>query len=148
MKIQRQKALNIILPVMFSIIVSGTVMAKSHDRDGYMHGKLDRLIEYLDLSDEQQEKADSILDELKRHKGQKHAHKKAHYMMTLNPEETGYLDKVNAHADEVAANMKVRIIEMAKAKQALYQILDDEQKQKLAKKNERRLKKIEKRMKD
>ena len=148
MKIQRQKALKIILPVMLSIMVSGTVMAKPHDRDGDMHGKLERLIENLDLSDDQQDKADSILGQLKQYKGQKRAHKKAHYMMTLNPEEAGYLDKVNAHAEEVAANVKVKIIEMAKAKQALYQILDDEQKQKLAKKHERRLKKLEKRMKD
>ena len=148
MKIQRTKAVNVILPVILSVMMSGTVMAKPHDGDrcGHKHGKLERMIEHLDLNDEQQEKADAILSGLKQDKGKKHTHKKAHFLMSLNPEESGYLNKVRMHADDVAEKVKAKIIQMAKAKQALYGILDDEQKQKLAKKNERRLKKLEKRM--
>jgi len=68
--------------------------------------------------------------------------------MSLNPDDADYLDKVNEHADQAADHVKSKIIQMAKAKQALYGILDESQKTKMSKMMEKRLGKFDKRMKE
>lgn len=141
----------LILPLLLvGAMTSATVMAKPFcgDRGHHMEERFERMIEHLDLSKDQEVKAESILADLKEYKRDKQAQKGTHQLMSLNPDDADYLDKVNQHADQTAANVKAKIIQMAQAKQSLYGILDDNQKAKISKMAERRLKKFEKRMQE
>jgi len=69
-------------------------------------------------------------------------------MFNLNPEDPEYMAKVEAQADNMASQMKVRITEFAKVRQEVYAILTDEQKQEMKEMKEKRMKKMEKRWED
>jgi Spy/CpxP family protein refolding chaperone len=146
-KIQMSK--KIIYPFLLVGMMSSTaVLAGSAwgERGHHPEEKLEHLIDYLDLNEQQESQAELILSDLKAGKKDKKSQKGMHQLMSLNPGDSDYLEKVNAHAELVGAHVKGKIIQMAKAKQALYQILDDEQKEKMSKMTERRMKKIEKRL--
>lgn len=146
---ERKFGQKLMLPILLiGFMTSATVIAKPFwaERGHHMEERFESQIEHLDLTDDQEKKADLILADLKQYKRDKQAHKGMHQLMSLNPDDTDYLAKVDKHADQAAANVKAKIIQMAKAKQSLYAILDESQKAKMSKMAERRLKKFEKRM--
>jgi Spy/CpxP family protein refolding chaperone len=139
----------IILPILLAGMVSSVgVMAKPHgcDRGHHLEQKFERLIDHLDLSKEQEKKAELIFEQLRESKSDKQTGQNRHHMMNLNPGDADYLEKVTEHANLKAEHVRSSIIQMAAAKQSLYEILDDSQKEKMSKMAERRMKKMEKRM--
>lgn len=147
----RKVAKKIILPIMLvSIMTSAAVMAKPFwaERGSHMEHKFEHMIEKLDLNDDQERQAELILEDLKQQKGEKGSHKEMRSLIMLNPEDSDYLSKVDEHANQAAEKVKSKIVQMAKAKQALYGILDEAQKTKMSKMMERRLKKFDKKMKE
>ena len=147
MNIQKKSFIKIMLPIILGTMLTSVVVAKPAwgGREVNIVDKFEHILEYVDLTDDQQEKADLILNELKQNTVNSKSHKGTRLLMMLNPEDPDYLIKVNNHADELSVNMKAKIMQMATAKQALYEILDEEQKIKLSKKLERRMNKLEKR---
>ena len=146
-KIQMSK--KIIFPfLLVGMMSSTTVLAGSAwgERSHHPEERLEHLIDYLDLNEQQERMADLILSDLKAGQKDKKSQKGMHQVMSLDPGDSEYLEKVTEHAERVGADVKGKIIQMAKAKQALYQILDDEQKAKMSKMTERRMKKVEKRL--
>lgn len=137
----------IILPVLLAGMVGSVgVMAKPSGEHGqHMEKKFERLIERLDLTDEQEEKAGLILEQLKETKIDKQASKHSRHGMHLNPGDADYLEKVAERANLKAAHIKSNMIQMATAKQSLYAILDNDQKEKMSKMAERGKKKTQKR---
>jgi Spy/CpxP family protein refolding chaperone len=140
----------LLLPVLLvGMVSSASVIAKPFGGErcsSHMEQRLDHMIDYLDLSEEQEQKAEKIFDALKESKFDKQSRKNRQYMMSLNPGDADYLKKVAEYANQKAEHIKLNIMEMAKAKQSLYEILDDSQKEKMAKMAERRMKKTNKRM--
>lgn len=139
----------IILPILLVGMVSSVgVMAKPNgcNRGPHLEQRLGDLISHLELSKEQEKKAELILEKLKEGKSDKQAAKNKHHMMNLNPGEADYLEKVIEQANLKADHVRSNIIQMATAKQSLYEILDDGQKEKMSEMAKHRLKKMEKRM--
>ena len=148
---ERRLTQKIILPIILvSIMTSVSVMAKPFwaERGSHMEEKFEHIIEHLDLNDEQERKAVLIMADLKQHKEEKQSNKEKRHLISLNPEDSDYFEKVNEHANFAAERVKSKIIQMAKAKQALYGILDEDQKVKMTKMMERRIGKFDKRMKE
>ena len=129
------------------MVASVGVMAKPSgcDRGPHMEQRFERLIDRLDLNEEQEKKAEQILAQLKEGKPDKQAGKHSHKIMNLSPDDADYLEKVTEHANLKAAHISSNIIQMAIAKQSLYAILDEDQKEQMSDMAERRMKKMEKR---
>lgn len=147
MNIQKKSFTKIMLSIILGAMLTSAVMAKPAcgGKEGHMVERFEHILEHVDLTDEQQAKVDLILKDLKQNIVNGKSHKKSHLLMMLNPEDPDYLNKVNNHADQLASHKKAKIMQIATAKQALYEILDEDQKMKILKKLERRMNKIEKR---
>lgn len=159
----RKNRLALIIPVVAaaSLFTMGAANAdagwfgnKNHERGGDQYEKMERLADKLDMTDAQALQLKQILltAQVEREKSgggskaNRYEGRKA--MMMLSPEDPEYMAKVEAQADTMASRMKVRMVEFAKVRQAVYAILTDEQKQEMKEMKEKRMKKMEKRWED
>lgn len=138
----------IILSLVLSIIAASSVMAKPFwgDRGAHMMKRFEHMLEHLDLNEEQSKKAKLILENLKDDLPSKGEANIVQVLMKANPEEAGYEELVEENANLLAERVKLKVVRLAKTKQALYEILDSEQKQELSKLIEKRMHKMRKRM--
>lgn len=115
-----------------------------------MFQRFEKLGDMLDLSDEQMDKVHTILnkakEDIKSHKGDRMKQRRA--MMALNPDEADYLQKADKLAETQAAAMKQKMHKMALIYQQIHAVLSEEQKQKLERLKERKLKRMEKKWED
>ena len=125
-----------------------------HERGGDQYERMEHLADKLDMTDAQEQQLKVILDTAKErgeqaglgNKTKRHEMRKM--MINLSPEDPEYMTKVEAQADNMASNMKIRMVEFAKVRQEVYGILTDEQKLEMKEMKEKRMKKMEKRWKD
>ena len=160
----RRNRIALIIPATIAagLLTMGVANAESgwsgkgkHDRGAEQYEHMERLADKLDMTDVQENQLKQILDKAKERadqaglgdkKSKRYDMRKV--MMSLSPEDPEYMTKVEAQADKMAAQMKVRIIESAKVRQEVYAILTDEQKQEMKEMKEKRMKKMAKRRKD
>lgn len=143
------QANKIFLPIVLVMTLSaGAVDAKpfGSERGAHIIDRFEHLLDDLDLNEEQEHQAGEILKTLKEN-GLKREHLQSmRLLMTLSPDDADYDFKVSQQADIAAEQVKNKIIQMAHAKQAIYQILDSEQQRKMSEIIDKRLRKMEKRL--
>jgi len=123
----------VFLPLSLVLLaIAGYVNAGPHFGGHGMMNPLERMIEHIDLNDQQEEQVEDILKSLKGddafHKGFSHVKK----MFELNPEDAEYMESVAKQAELVTGKIKQKMLKTAEARQDIYKILDEEQKQELA----------------
>ena len=160
----RRNRIALIIPATIAagLLTMGVANAESgwsgkgkHDRGAEQYERMERLADKLDMSDEQEKQLKHILDTAKLRADQAglgdkktKRHDMRKMMMNISPDDPAYMTKVEAQADIMAAQMKVRIVEMAKVRQEVYAILTDEQKQEMKEMKSKRMKRMEKRWED
>lgn len=136
----------IVVSLLIVMLGSGLAVAKPFwAQKGHVSAKLERMLEHLDLDDEQQGQVESILQTHR--DASSHEDSKA-FMKTLmkaNPDSANFDELVNTQATQMAAQVKQKIIQHAKLKQAIYQVLNSEQKEELSELIDRKIRKFEKR---
>lgn len=121
---------------------------------GPFHGKhamgnpLERMLDHIDLTDQQEEEIGEILKSVPSGKGHKKGFHMMREMIELNPDDVDYLELANEKAEKAGQMMTQHIKAVAKARQDIYAILTEEQKQELQTMIERKMKKMAKRMED
>src|SRR5690606_12240918 len=99
---QKTFSQKIILPALFmGMLSSSVIMAKPScgGHDSHKEHRFENLIERLDLNEGQEKQAELILEELKVSKADNKSPKNMRHIMSLNPGDAGYLDKVTEHAN-------------------------------------------------
>lgn len=101
-----------------------------HHRHGMQHA-IEHLLDHLDLNASQEQAIEEALEvySLDNHEGK--GRKLMHDLVQLDPEQAGYLDTVSQMTDEASAKLKEQVLAMAKTRQAIYAVLDAEQKETL-----------------
>ena len=127
---------------------SALVLAGPHCKENDREHGLEKMIRHLDLSNAQNERIEIILESVDRNRSAKKGMPKMRALMALNPEDTDYLQQVEAHADAASKDMKARILEMARVRQEIHAVLTDEQKQALKDLMHKKMKRMEKRYED
>lgn len=116
-----------------------------HDRHG-MHHPLERMVELIDLTDEQEDQVEQILEDLKKNGDKKQRLGMMKAFVELDPESPDYELEVETQANKVAEQVKTKILAASKARQEIYGLLTEEQKEELKQASAKKLKKMEKRM--
>ena len=116
---------------------------------GPFHGKhmpnpLEKMIDHIDLTDEQEEKVEAILEKQRAEMDFKKGFAMMKTMIELNPEDPNYFEAANQHAEEAAAKIKQKIIATAEARKEIYELLSFEQKAELNEAISRKVARIEK----
>lgn len=121
-----------------------------HDRAEHHYERMEHLADMLDMTAEQEAQLKQILENAKQSGGDDRATQREMRkgMMSVSPDDPEFMSKVEQQADAMATRMKARMVEFAKVRQQVYGILTDEQKQKMQKMMEKRMKKMEERWED
>ncbi len=141
---------NLLNMALVSFLAGGSViaLASSDCKEERREHRMERMLKNLDLSDAQRQKIDALLDSLedeqKEHKGQPKM-REMRMIMQLNPDDPNYLEQVEKHAKGASEQMQAQIIHKAKTRQQIHAILDEEQKQTLKQRMEKKMKRMEKR---
>lgn len=116
-----------------------------HDRGEHHYEKMEHLSDMLDMTDEQEIQLKEILksakEDRKSNKTSRREMRKE--MMLLSPDDPEFMVKVEAQADIAASQVKAKMLTFAKIRKDVYAILTDEQKQKMQRIMEKRMKKME-----
>jgi len=113
---------------------AGGLFGGGHHREGGMMKVIERMIDHVDLSDDQEEEAKVILDNAREYTKNMSEirHRFFKQIIENNPDDTTYLSIAEEQAEAIAAEVKNKILHMAKIRQEVYKILTTEQKEKLA----------------
>lgn len=111
----------------------------------------ERFADAASLNDEQRAQVADILEKYHPNKTKSERSEAKQRMMSLSPGDANYLTESAAIAQEVASKLEQRMLNMAKARQEIYAILDPEQQEMIeamfAKKQERMRKHMNKKSK-
>lgn len=119
---------------------------------GPFHGKhgmgnpLERMLDHIDLTDQQEFEIAEILKTLPEGKKHKKGFHMMRQMIELNPDDSDYLDQANEKAEQAGEMMTKHIKAVAKARQDIYALLTEEQKEELEEVIARKMKRMAKRM--
>lgn len=121
-----------------------------HDRGENHYEKMEYLSDMLDMTDEQEVQLKEILKSAKEDKKANKISRREmrKEMMLLSPDDPEFMVKVEAQAELAASQMKAKMLSFAKIRKDVYAILTEEQKQKMQRLMEKRMKKMEDRKKD
>jgi periplasmic protein CpxP/Spy len=139
----------VVAPMSIVLLASvGYVNAGPHFGGGHhgMMNPLEKMVDHVDLSDEQESQVDAVLSKMKHEKGMRNGFKMMTSVIALDPESPDYDAKVEQQADAMAAKMRAKVIAMSAARKEIYAILTPEQKQELNEEISRHLERMEKRM--
>jgi len=130
------------------LVTAGYVSAGPHfgGNKHAMFNPLERILEHVDLTEQQEEQVDAILTTVKNETGFRKGFSMMKSMIELNPEDMDYMEKVEQQADLAANKVREKIILISQARKDIYTLLTDEQKQELNQVISRKLKRMEKRM--
>lgn len=106
------------------------------------HNPLEKMLDSVDLTEQQETQAQRILDALP-----EKPHKRGSMMkelLTLNPDDANYIAEANNHARKAGEHVTEQINAMAKARQEIYALLTPEQKAEIDKRIQKKLKRMEK----
>ncbi len=119
------------------------------DRGENHYERMEKMSDMLDMSDEQEAQLKVILKSAKEgkkeSKGSRRETRKE--MMLLSPDDPEFMAKVEKQADMAASHMKAKMLTFAQVRKDVYAILTEEQKQKMQRLMEKRMKKMEERNK-
>lgn len=155
----RRSRMALVIPSMIAagLFTIGTANAEAgwfgkdkHDRGEDHYERMEHMSDMLDMTDEQEAKLKEILKSAKEDKKANKTSRREmrKQMMLLNPDDPDFMTKVEKHADTAATHMKEKILRSAKVRQDINAILTDEQKQKMQRLMEKRMKKMADRNKD
>ncbi|UZE96666.1 Spy/CpxP family protein refolding chaperone [Alkalimarinus alittae] len=124
---------------------SGWFGKDKHECSEKYEKKMERLSDKLDMTDEQETQLKAILTRAKEDgKTNKMARRGMRQeMLSITPDDPEYHAKAEKHADAAAAQLKTKILKSAEVRKEIYAILTDEQKQKMQRMMEKRMKKGE-----
>jgi len=105
-----------------------------------------KLVDKLDLSEEQESEIKAIFENRKTEKEQKQRRKVIQELMALDPMSSDYEQKVSAIADEQAEKVREMIVEKAKVRTEIYEVLTPEQREELEEIMAKKMEKIQKKM--
>jgi len=116
-----------------------------HHRGGDMLMPIERMIDHLDLSDQQEAQAEAILKKarLSTENLGEMRHKMFQQIIHNNPESLDYMTVAEQQADEISAKVKEKVLFMAKVRQDVYKILTPEQKEELEQHIAKRMKRMQ-----
>lgn len=129
---------------------SGWFGKGKHYGSEHHYERMEHLSDMLDMSDDQETQLKAILknakEQGKANKVSRRGMRQA--MMSISPDDPQFMTKVEEQADIAAANMKAKMLHFAQVRQDVYAILTEEQKQKMQRMIEKRMKKMERRWGD
>lgn len=146
--ITKKKLLGMSLAV---VIASSAAVAHAGPHFFRDHGKehpFERMLDRLDLSEEQESQVEAILSPIKEKRMHKEKARKMRDMLALDPESADYMELVNNHATEASEKMKAHIVTLGAARKEIHSILNEEQKAELKKMVQKKMKKLEERCED
>lgn len=117
---------------------------------GPFHGKhgmgnpLERMLDHIDLTDQQELEIAEILKTLPEGKKHKKGFHMVRDMIELNPDDSDFLDQANERAEQAGEMLTKRIKAVAKARKDIYLLLTPEQKQELKKVLKRKINRMAK----
>ncbi|PJF39655.1 MAG: hypothetical protein CUN55_13850 [Phototrophicales bacterium] len=107
---------------------------------------LEKMIDHLDLDDAQEKQAQEIIERVK-HKTNRQKHfELVKSFILLDPDSSDYDLLSEDRANKAADELKRSILAVSKARKEIYDLLNDEQKEKLKKVVDKKLKRMEKHM--
>lgn len=144
----KQKVLGLGLAV---VIASSAAVAQAGPhffRDHGMHHPIERMLDRLDLSDEQELQTEEILATVKEMRIKKKGMKRMRSMLALDPDAPDYMLQAEEQATKASEQMKAHIMTMASARKEIHNILTDEQKKELKRMVEKKMNKMDQRCDD
>ncbi len=127
-----------------STAYAGGFFGKMHHRGGDMLMPIERMIDHLDLSDEQESQAEEILKQARsstENLGEMR-HQMFQKIIRNSPDSVDYMNVVEQQAETISAKVKEKVIFMATVRQDIYKILTSEQKEEMEAHIEKRMKRM------
>ena len=117
--------------VMTGLIISSVALARpfAHEPEE----RFEHLVQKLELTEAQQKQADPIITKLKQDISEDENEPPFHALRALNPGDADYLEKISSMIDQFSEQKRKNMMAIATAKQALYKLLNDEQKEEFMK---------------
>lgn len=112
-----------------------------------MGNPMEHILDHVDLSEAQETQVQSIFEKYRPERPKEHRMNMMKRMIELSPEDAQYLQKSEALAEDAADKMKQHMLNMAKARQEIYELLDTEQRQELEALMAKKQRRMEKKMK-
>jgi len=127
-----------------STAYAGGFFGKMHHRGGDMLMPIERMIDHLDLSDEQEDQAEAILKKARSNTENlgEMRHQMFQQIIRNNPDSLDYMSVVEQQAETISVKVKEKVIFMAKVRQDIYKILTSEQKEEMEAHIEKRMKRM------
>ncbi len=135
---------NLMLMAILGTLFSAFALAGPHFGKHGMHHPLEKMIDSIDLNSQQEGQVEQILDELKQENMHKRKRTLFKELVKLDPESSQYQEQVEMKAAEAGKQLERHIVALAKARQDIYELLDEEQKSQLSRTIQKRLKRMEK----
>lgn len=134
------------ISLLIVMLGSGLAIAKPFwAQKDHVSAKFERMLAHLDLDEVQQEQVGLILQAHRDSSAHEDSKDLMKALMKADPDSANFDDFVNDRATQMAAQVKQKIIQQVKLKQAIYQVLDSAQKQELSELIDRKIRKFEKR---
>jgi Spy/CpxP family protein refolding chaperone len=129
---------------------SAVTLAGQHCKDKDKDGQhpMERVLKKLDLSETQQAQVDAILAKAREDRSAKKDRSKRHVMMHLDPEASDYLEQAEAHANAASERMKAHMLKMAKTRQQIHAVLNEEQKAELKERMQKKMQRMQEKYED
>lgn len=130
------------------LAMAGSLSAGPHYGGGKhsMFNPLERMLEHVDLTEQQEEQVEALLATVKNESGFRKGFPIMKSMIELNPEDIDYMENVERQADLAANKVREKIIAISQARKDIYALLTYEQKQELNLVISRKLQRMDKRM--
>jgi len=127
-----------------STAYAGGFFGKMHHRGGDMLMPIERMIDHLDLSDDQEVQAETILKKARSNTDNlgEMRHQMFQQIIRNNPDSLDYMNVVEQQAETISIKVKEKVIFMAKVRQDIYKILTAEQKEEMETHIEKRMKRM------
>lgn len=127
-----------------TVLVSAAAISHAGPFGGHHnhHNPLEKMLDSVDLTDQQETEAQRILDALPAKPHQRGGMMKE--LLVLDPDDADYLDQAEKSARKAGEQVTERINAMAKARKDIYSILTPEQKAEIDKRIQKKLKRMEK----
>ncbi len=140
-----KQALGALVAALFIVFTTAAVAGPFHDRHR-MGNPLEKMLDHIDLTDQQEAEIETIMNKFPREKAHKRGFGMIREMALLDPEDPDYLEAAEAKAQKAASMMAEHIMTMAKIRQEVHAILTEQQKQELRETLERKMERMAKRM--
>lgn len=136
-----------VLGVSCVLVMLGATVASAgpfHGKHG-MSNPLEKMLDHVDLSEEQEQDVQSILEALPEHPRKK-GFGMMREMILLDPQQADYDEQVENHASQISERVKQHIKLLSKARKDIYAILTPEQRQDIEEAIVRKMERMDKRM--